>query len=186
MKLIALCGSLRKDSFNRRLLIAATRLAEAEGASVAQGEIEALPHYNSDLEGSDLESGDLPESVVALKAAVAQADALLIVSPEYNYSVPGPLKNAIDWLSRPGFKSVLAHRPTGILSASMSPVGGARMQAHLKSILSGTLTPVYPAPEFTLPTAQNAFDESGDLVEERVRAALARYVREFLAWASAD
>jgi chromate reductase len=181
MKVIALCGSLRKDSFNRRLLDAATRLAEADGAKVTQGDIASLPHYNSDLE-----TDELPESVVTLKSAVQQADALLIVSPEYNYSVPGTLKNAIDWLSRPGFKSVLAHRPTGILSASMSPVGGARMQGHLKTILSGTLTPVYPAPEFTLPSAQNAFDESGILVEERVQAALARYVREFLAWASAD
>jgi chromate reductase len=181
MKLIALCGSLREDSYNRRLLVAATRLAEADGARVEEGDIGALPHYNSDLE-----TGEGPESVVALKTAVQQADALLIVSPEYNYSVPGPLKNAIDWLSRPGFKSVLAHRPTGILSASMSPVGGARMQGHLKSILSGTLTPVYPAPEFTLATAQNAFDESGALASEHVRAALARYVREFLAWASAD
>jgi chromate reductase len=148
---------------------------------VEQGDIAALPHYNSDLEAVDL-----PESVVTLKAAVEEADALLIVSPEYNYSVPGTLKNAIDWLSRPAFKSVLAHRPTGILSASMSPVGGARMQGHLKTILSGTLTPVYPAPEFTLPTAQNAFDETGNLAEERVQAALARYLREFLAWASAD
>ena len=181
MKLIGLCGSLRQDSFNRRLLAVAARLAEAEGAQVGQGDIDALPHYNSDLE-----TGELPESVVALKSAVQQADALLIVSPEYNYSVPGPLKNAIDWLSRPGFKSVLAHRPTGILSASMSPVGGARMQSHLKSILSGTLTPVYPAPEFTLGGAQTAFDESGELVDEQRQAALARYVREFLAWASAD
>jgi chromate reductase len=182
MKIVALCGSLRRDSFNRRLLVAATQLAEAAGARVEEGDIASLPHYNSDLEADDL-----PESVVVLKTAVREADALLIVSPEYNYSVPGTLKNAIDWLSRPGFKSVLAHRPTGILSASMSPVGGARMQGHLKSILAGTLTPVYPAPEFTLPTAQNAFDdESGELVEERVRTALARYVGEFLAWVSAD
>lgn len=68
----------------------------------------------------------------------------------------------------------------------MSPVGGARMQSHLKAILSGTLTPVYPAPEFTLATAQAAFDDAGELVAEQTRAALARYVREFLAWASAD
>ncbi len=181
MNVIGLCGSLRNDSFNRRLLAAATRLAEAEGASIAEGAIEPLPHYNSDLE-----SAALPESVVALKSAEEQSDALLIVSPEYNYSVPGPLKNAIDWLSRPGFKSVLAHRPTGILSASMSPVGGARMQGHLKTILSGTLTPVYPAPEFILPSAQQAFDEAGELVEEHTQAALARYVREFLGWASVD
>jgi chromate reductase len=181
MKIIGLCGSLRKASFNQKLLVAATRLAEAEGASVEQGVIESLPHYNSDLE-----DGALPESVVSLKSLVEASDAMLIVSPEYNYSVPGPLKNAIDWLSRPAFKSALAHRPTGILSASMSPVGGARMQGHLKIILSGTLTPVYPAPEFTLASAQQAFDDSGELVEERTRSALARYVREFLAWVSAD
>lgn len=181
MKLAGLCGSLRKDAYNLRLLHAAERLAEREGAKVEQGHIGAIPLYNSDLE-----SDGMPESVASLKALLSEADALLIVSPEYNYSVPGPLKNAIDWLSRPAFKSVLAGRPTGILSASLSPVGGARMQAHLKSILSGTLTPVYPAPEYTLPSAQQAFDESGDLVDERAQAALARYVREFLAWASAS
>ncbi|MEE4174512.1 MAG: NADPH-dependent FMN reductase [Xanthomonadales bacterium] len=181
MKLIGLCGSLREDSYNQRLLEAARQLIEARGATFGQGNIGALPHYNSDLE-----TDELPEAVETLKQLLQDADALLIVSPEYNYSVPGPLKNAIDWLSRPAYRSVLAKLPTGILSASMSPIGGARMQGHLKNILAGTLTPVAPLPEFVLATAQNAFDEASALTSERARKALETYVGNFLAWASVD
>ena len=92
------------------------------------------------------------------------------------------LKNAIDWASRPAFKSVLVNKPTGILSAAMSPVGGARAQTHLREILASTLAPVYPARDYLLPMAQNAFDSDGALNDETANRRLRRYLNDFVDW----
>ena len=114
-----------------------------------KGEVEAttfdigsLPHYNADLDGDAA-----PESVRALKAAIAAADALLFVTPEYNYGMPGVLKNAIDWASRPGYKSVLRDKPALIISTSGGAIGGARATQQLKLTLLGTISRVLPWPE---------------------------------------
>ncbi len=178
MNLLGISGSLRKQSLNTLLLQAAARVAQDEGASLQRQAIGDLPLYNGDLDGDDP-----PAQVKALKAAIGDADGLVIVSPEYNYGIPGVLKNALDWASRPGYQSVLAGKPTVIMSASMSIIGGARMQAHLKNVLGGTLTPVYPAPEFLLGTAHKAFDDDGRLVDEDTRKRLHRHLSGFLAWA---
>ena len=178
MKLLGISGSLRKASFNTKLLGAASRVAESSGVEVTCFDIGTLPHYNGDLDGDEK-----PAPVSALKDAIRQADGLLIVSPEYNYGIPGVIKNAIDWASRPAYKSVLAHKPAALLSASMSNIGGARMQAQMKNVLAGTLTPVYPAPEFLVATAQEAFDDDGGLVDEKTRQRLENFVTGFIDWA---
>ncbi len=181
MNLLGISGSLRAESFNTKLLAAAAQSAEAAGATVSTFDIGTLPLYNQDLDGDDK-----PDSVVAWKSAIEKTDALVFVSPEYNYGIPGVLKNAIDWASRPGYKSVLRGKPSLILSASMSAIGGARMQAHLKNILAATLTPFYLAPEFVLAAAHKAFDDEGHLADEDTIKRLDRLVRDFMTWAAAD
>jgi len=140
-------------------------------------EIGDLPHYNSELDGDTK-----PAAVSRLSEQVQAASALLVVTPEYNYSIPGVLKNAIDWVSRPAYKSPLAQKPTGILGASMSPVGTARAQSHLRQVLSGTVTPVFPHPEFLVGAAHTKFDVEGNLTDEATREHLAKYVSAFLKW----
>jgi chromate reductase len=178
MNVLGLCGSLREGSFNARLMASAGRRLEAAGVTFSTHPLGDIPLYNGDLDGEDK-----PAAVEALRGAIDAADALLIVSPEYNYSVPGVLKNALDWVSRPAFQSVLKDRPTALLSASMSTIGGARMQAHLRNVLAGTLTPVYGAPEFLLATAQQAFDENGELADGNTADRLDAYLRGFAEWA---
>lgn len=155
MRILGLSGSLRSSSFNTLLLKSVTELLVSP-ATFELYDHSAVPLYNEDLEGDCR-----PESVNQLLEAIDGSDALLLATPEYNHSISGVLKNLIDWASRPAFESVLAGKPTGIVSASMSPIGGARAQQHLKPILASTLTPVYPAIEFLLPNAHSAFNEAG-------------------------
>ncbi|MDO3381891.1 NADPH-dependent FMN reductase [Gilvimarinus algae] len=175
MKVLAISGSLRKDSLNTSLAKAALALLP-DSVETEVAEIGDLPLYNQDIDGDDK-----PEAVVRLKNAIAEADALIIATPEYNYGVPGPLKNALDWVSRPAYKSVLAHKPTLLLSASMSPMGGVRAQGQMKQVLAGTLTPVFCAPEFAVPSAQNKFS-GGELTDSDTRQRLERLVTDFQAW----
>ncbi len=177
MKILGLSGSLRRDSYNTRLLAVAAELADS--AEVVSYDYADVPLYTEDREGADR-----PEAVTRLLEAIESADALLFATPEYNHSVSGVLKNAIDWASRPAFESVLVGKPSGIVSAAMSPVGGARAQQHLKAILASTLTPVYRANEYLLPLAHQAFDDNG-LSDATARRRLQRYVNGLSEWASA-
>lgn len=176
MKILGISGSLRRDSYNRLLIKSAGALLD-HGATLEVGEIGDIPLYNGELDGKEK-----PASVQRLLDAIAAADGLLIATPEYNYSVPGVLKNAIDWASRPAFESVLRDKPTGILSASMSTLGGARAQVHLREVLAATLTPVYLAPDFALPSAHTAFDAAGQLVDASTRDYLRQYLAGYTAW----
>lgn len=176
MKILGISGSLRSGSYNTRLLSTAGRMM-GDDATLAIVEISRVPFYNADLD-RDTKPGPVQE----LLDAIPRCDGLLFATPEYNHSVPGVLKNAIDWISRPAFKSVLVNKPAGVLSASTSPVGGARAQAHLRNILASTLTPVYLSPDFLLPAARLAFDESGRLVDEAAEARLQRYLAGYLDW----
>ena len=179
MKLLAISGSLRRESLNGYLL-GAVKECLPQDVELATADIGSLPLYNEDLDGDSK-----PEPVVRLIGAIAAADGLVIATPEYNYGIPGGLKNAIDWASRPAYRSVLAHRPTLIMSASKSPIGGARAQAQLKNVLLATLTPVFTAPELTVPAAQKVFTEDGVLTDDSVRRKLERLVGDYCAWLAA-
>jgi chromate reductase len=177
MNIVGISGSLRAASLNTALLRAAASFAP-EGVTFVPVGIGALPHFNEDLGGLD----DIPE-VAAFRAAVAAADAVLIATPEYNYSIPGALKNAIDWASRPANRSPLVGKPVGIVSASPSFVGGARAQQHLKTVLLAVGAPVFPHPEVLVGSAGPKFEE-GALVDARTRDVLRDFVAAFARWAA--
>jgi len=146
-RLLGFSGSLRRASYSTAVLrTLLDELKDEIEASVF--DIASLPHYNADLDGDAA-----PEPVRALKAAITAADALLFVTPEYNYGPPGVLKNAIDWASRPGYKSVLKDKPTLIISTSAGFVGGARATQQLKTTLLATLCRVLPWPEVLIANA---------------------------------
>lgn len=176
MTLLGISGSLRKGSYNTLLLKAAVTMMENRAPMTVFG-LTDIPFYNADVDGSEK-----PAPVQRLLDAISSADGLLIATPEYNYSIPGVLKNAIDWASRPAFNSVLLNKPAAIISASQSTLGGVRAQVHLRDVLAATLTPVFPSPDFFLPTAQNAFNEAGELVDETFRRRLQRYLDNYLVW----
>src|ERR1041384_3685194 len=141
LSFLAVAGSLRRGSYNRGLIRAAIELAPS-GTTVTQWDLDEIPLFNADLEAL----GD-PVPVAAFKQAIASADALVIATPEYNHCVPGVLKNAIDWASRPARRSVLTDLPVAIMGASSGGGGTARAQAHLRDGLTYTRGLVLPLPE---------------------------------------
>ena len=167
MRILGIAGSLRQGSYNRSLLRAARELLP-EGVELVEYEIGTLPFYDGDVEAA----GD-PESVVELKQAIRDADALLIATPEYNRGVPGVLKNAIDWASRPPLGSPLTGKPVAIMGASTGRGGTARAQEQLRAALEFSRANVLEQPEVLVPEAFMRFDERGDLVDSGIRAELA-------------
>lgn len=177
MNILGISGSLRKNAYNTQLLqVAAGLLPESSHLEIIG--IGDICLYNEDLDGEIK-----PESVSRFLSAIRSADALLFATPEYNHSIPGGLKNAIDWASRPAFESVLKSKPCGIISAAMSPIGGARAQADLKNILDSTLSPVFPSVEYLLGLAHEKFDDMGHLTDETALRRLRRYLVGFINWA---
>ena len=170
MKILAISGSLRSASHNTSLLRAAQELAP-EGMEIRAFDITPIPLYNGDVEAR----GD-PEPVTALKAAIREADALLIATPEYNYGVPGVLKNAIDWASRPPDKTPLRGKPAAIMGTSPGPHGTVRAQLQLRQTFVFTQTPALLAPEVLIARAHEKFDKEGGLTDEATRG----YVRKLL------
>lgn len=171
-KILCLAGSLRAAASSRAVV--ETICAKLSGeADFARFDIGALPHYNADLD-------PLPETVAALKQAIADADGVVIVTPEYNYSVPGVLKNAIDWASRPGYASVFKDKPVFIATVSGGAMGGVRAQAHLKNILGGVLADTFVWQEVAI-THANAKVKDGRLEDEATEAFLFEALRAFLA-----
>ena len=132
-----------------------------------------MPLYNADRDGGS--------GVERLRQAVGAADAVLIATPEYNYSIPGVLKNAIDWASRPAYASPFRDKPTGVLSAAASFVGGARAQQHLKTVLLGMGTPVFPWPELLVGAAHTKV-EDGEIRDEATLRLLGQYMAGFEGW----
>lgn len=178
MKILGISGSLRKASFNTGLLRAA-RDVLGEGIRLEIRGCGDIPLYNQDLDGVIK-----PAPVEHLFEAIRSCDAFLFAAPEYNHSIPGGLKNAIDWASRPAYASILARKPAAVLSVSKSVVGGARMQSHLHQVLGSTLTPVFPHPEFLVPLADGKFDDTGNLTDPETRARLKQYLDGFTSWAA--
>src|SRR5919201_4818938 len=161
MTILGIAGSLREGSYNRALLRVARELLPA-GVELRELDLRQLPFYDGDVEAA----GD-PEPVVALKDAIRSADALLIATPEYNRGVPGVLKNAIDWASRPPLGSPLAGKPVAIMGASTGR-GTARAQEQLRAALEFSRAQVLAEPEVLVPEAYMRFDE-GRLVDETAR-----------------
>jgi chromate reductase len=173
----AIAGSLRRASYNRALLRAAQELAP-EGVEIRIFDgMGALPLFNEDVEAQ----GD-PEPVQALRRAIGEADALLIATPEYNHGVPGVLKNAIDWASRPPGRSVLAGKPTAILGASPGVTGTARAQTQLRNAFVFTQTPAVLQPEILVYRAHEKFDAEGRLTDAKTREFVALLLRHLADW----
>jgi chromate reductase, NAD(P)H dehydrogenase (quinone) len=170
LKLLGIAGSLRKGSYNRSLL-RATRELLPDGVEIVEFEIGALPFYDGDVEAA----GD-PEPVVALKDAIREADALLIATPEYNRGVPGVLKNAVDWASRPPLGSPLTGKPVALIGASTGRGGTALAQQQLRQALEFPRAHVLDEPQVLVPEAYMCFDDRGELTDEGVRAELAELV----------
>jgi chromate reductase len=176
MNIIAILGSLRKASFNRMLLSAAIELAPPE-MSIEIADISQLPLYNQDVEDAGA-----PEPVRKLKEQIRGADAVLFITPEYNYSMPGLMKNAIDWASRPPKENPFNGKPCAIMSASTGMMGGSRAQYHLRqSCVFVNLIPKNK-PEVIVMRAQEKFDADGKLIDEATRKILATFMQSFKEW----
>lgn len=173
---LGIAGSLRRGSYNRGLIRAAIELAPA-GARVIPYDLIDLPLYNGDVEAE----GD-PEPVAAFKREIAAADALLIATPEYNHCIPGVLKNAIDWASRPARASVLTGKPVAIMGASTGRGGTARAQAHLRDGLAYTNGLVLPLPEVLVPLAAEKFDGESVLEDPATREEVRDLLISLSAW----
>lgn len=170
-RLLFVPGSLRAASSSRALSrTLADRLSAL--AEIGIADPGRLPHYNADVT-------DHPE-VEAFKAQVRAADGLVFVTPEYNYGVPGVLKNAIDWASRPAFESVFVGKPCFVITVSGGAMGGVRAQSHLKYILNGMLAHVFPTQEVVVPHA-NRKVEDGVFVDEIVLDFAEAGLRDFVA-----
>lgn len=174
-RIIGISGSLREGSWNTALLRSAAELMP-EGATLEIASIAEVPLYNGDL---DVDGG--PPAVQAFKQTIADADGLLLATPEYNFGIPGVLKNAIDWASRPGFKSVLAHKPVAMLGAAPGTVGTARAQGQLKQVMLGTLSEVFPYPEVLVGKAHERIVD-GRLEDEQTRTLVKNMLAAYVAW----
>jgi chromate reductase len=164
--LIGICGSLRKASLNRALLVAVGETLPA-GASLRLWDSLDFPIFNNDV-------GD-PAAVTELKRAIAESDGVVFAVPEYNYSIPGGLKNALDWLSRPPSQSPMRGKPCGLIGAASGMSGTIRAQAHMRQILIYSDSPCLSQPEVLIPRAQERFDATGRLTDESTRTLLARF-----------
>ena len=167
MNILAIPGSLRRDSLNRRLLQAAASLAPATMRIRLYDDLAAMPLFNEDTEARMQAAGP----VRTLRDAVAAADGLLIATPEYNQSMPGVLKNAIDWLSRPAPEEVLVGKPVAVIGATAGRWGTRLAQAALRQTLFATEAIVLPGPALYLAGGSDAFDEAG-LADAAQRATL--------------
>lgn len=176
--IVGIAGSLRRESFNRRLLNAAAGLMP-EGATLHSGDIDGIPLYNGDVEKEGM-----PDAVTALKDRIREADALLLVSPEYNHGIPGVMKNVIDWLSRPpdDIKTVYRNRPVAVMGATPGPGGTRLAQAAWLPTLRALGTRPWFGGQLYVPKAGEVFDEQGSLIDEQVRERLKRFMEGFVAF----
>jgi len=176
LNVLGVAGSLRAGSFNRGLLRAAEELAPA-GMQIRSFELRGIPLYDGDVEAQ----GD-PEPVREWKHAIAEADALLIATPEYNFGVPGVLKNAIDWASRPPGRSVLNGKPAAVMGATPGMTGTARAQLQLRQAFVFTQTLALLYPEVLVARAHEKFDAEGRLADETTRGLVRALLEGLAAW----
>ena len=170
---VGFAGSLRRASYNRALLRAATELAPPT-LHIVIHELDEIPLYNGDIEAAGV-----PPSVAHLRDAIRQADGLLIATPEYNHGVPGVLKNTIDWLSRPPHESALNGKVAAVMGASPGITGTARGQSQLRQAFVFTNTYALLQPEILVGRAHEKFDADGRLVDQATRNFLATFLERF-------
>ena len=175
VKILGFVGSLRKNSYNKALMRAAMELTP-QNAELEVFDLKEIPPFNQDWES------DPPPSVKEFKAKIRVADALLIATPEYNYSIPGVLKNAMDAASRPHGDNVFGGKPVAIMSASIGRLGGARAQYHLRQTFVYLNMHPINQPEVMLSQATQNIDEKGNLTNEETRKLIGQLLEELVHW----
>jgi chromate reductase len=172
---LMICGSLRKGSFNRALMNALPPLAPAGMTLTESPPFRGFPLYDADLQAS----AGFPADVMALAHAIRAADGVVIISPEYNWTVPGALKNAIDWVSRLSDQP-FKDKPVAIQSATGGPLGGARMQYHMRMAMTYLNAFVFGTPEVFVGSAQTKFDDKTlELKDEATKKVIAQQLAAF-------
>lgn len=175
-KIVGISGSLREGSLNTATLRAAQELAPTS-LDIEIAQLADVPMFNEDVEAKGW-----PAPVGALRRAVGSADGLLMASPEYNHSVTGALKNAIDWLSRPTGKGPIIGKPLAIVGASPSMIGTARSQLHLRQVASCLQMRVFPTAEVLISQANQKFDDNGRLHDEATQDFLSKMLAGYADW----
>ncbi len=175
IRILGIAGSLRHGSYNRAALRAASKLVP-DGATIDIFELDGIPGFNQDEEQHP------PAKIVDLKRRIREADAILIVTPEYNYSVPGVLKNAIDWASRPYGDNAWNGKPAAIMGASIGSIGTARAQYHLRQMF--VFLNIFPInqPEVLIGHAAERFDAEGNLTDETTAAFIRQLLHNLVEW----
>ncbi len=175
LRILGIAGSLRRESYNRFALRAATQLVP-EGATIEIFELDGIPVFNQDEEQNP------PANITEFKRRIREADAILFVTPEYNYSVPGVLKNAIDWASRPYGDSAWNGKPAAIMGASVGAIGTARAQYHLRQMM--VFLNMFPVnqPEVMIGNASGRFDAAGNLTDDATKELIRQLVQSLVDW----
>jgi NAD(P)H-dependent FMN reductase len=183
MQLVGLSGSLRSGSYNTALLRAAASLVP-DGTALAVDTIRGIPLYDGDVEAQQ----GIPEAVARLKDAIAAAHGLLLVTPEYNNSIPGPFKNAIDWLSRPpaDIARVFGGKPVALIGASPGGFGTVLSQNAWLPVLRTLGAQLWPGGRLLVSRAGSVFAPDGSLADEKIRAALADFMAGFVRFVEAQ
>jgi chromate reductase len=176
LRILGFAGSLRMGSYNRALLRAAREVAPA-GMSIEIYDLAGIPLYNADVEAK----GD-PIPVAEFKVAIRKADGVLMATPEYNHGVPGVMKNAIDWASRPPRSAVLSGKPVGLIGASPGITGTARGQSQLRQAFEFTNSYAMPQPELLVFHANEKFNAEGRLTDDTTRGLLQSYLEALAKW----
>jgi chromate reductase len=175
VRILGIAGSLRRESYNRSALRAAVQLVPQD-ATLEVFELDGIPGFNQDEEQNP------PAKVVELKRRIRDADSVLFVTPEYNYSVPGVLKNAIDWASRPYGDSAWSGKPAAIMGASVGAIATARAQYHLRQIM--VFLNMFPVnqPEVMIGHAADRFDKDGNLTDDTTEDFIRQLLASLVAW----
>lgn len=174
IRVLTLIGGISKNSLNKKLYRAIQEEAGGD-FELHTYNISRIPYFSQDLEPEP------PDSVIKFKDLIREADAVLFITPEYNRSFPGVLKNALDWGSRPYSQNLWDKKPAGVLGATTSLVGTFGAQHHLRQVLSYLNMSVMGQPEFYF-TSKNSFDEDGKLIDEEARKKIRQYMEAFRSW----
>ncbi len=175
IRILGIAGSLRKQSYNRSALDAAVKLVP-DGAEIEIFELDGFPGFNQDDEPNP------PQKVVEFKQKIRAADAILFATPEYNYSIPGVLKNAIDWASRPYGDSAWDGKPAAIMGVSVGSIATARAQYHLRQIFVFLNIHAVNRPEVMIGNASKVFDQDGNLTDEATKDHIRDLIQALVDW----